>query len=208
MFTQVALSYGYADLQPHIDELTMVTHYTKHHAAYTNNLNAALDKDASLKNRSIEDILLHLDTIKDEALRTSVRNNGGGYANHNLYFATLSPYATLSPTGILERRITQEFGSLDALKDELSKQAAGRFGSGWAFLVAHTDGKLSVVNTPNQDTPLMTKDGGVPILGIDVWEHAYYLKYKNVRADYIKAFWSVLDWAEVQKRYEQVIKYQ
>lgn len=208
MFTQVALSYGYADLQPHIDELTMVTHYTKHHAAYTNNLNAALDKDSSLKNRSIEDILLHLDAIKDEALRTSVRNNGGGYANHNLYFATLSPNATLSPTGILEKRITQEFGSLDALKDELSKQAAGRFGSGWAFLVAHADRKLSVVNTPNQDTPLMLNDGGVPILGIDVWEHAYYLKYKNVRADYIKAFWSVLDWAEVQKRYEQVIKYQ
>ena len=208
MFTQVALSYGYADLQPHIDELTMVTHYTKHHAAYTNNLNAALDKDAIFKNRSIEDILLHLDDIKDETLRTTVRNNGGGYANHNLYFATLSPNATLSPTGILEKRITEKFGSLAVLKDEISKQAAGRFGSGWAFLVAHADGNLSVVNTPNQDTPLMLKDGGVPILGIDVWEHAYYLKYKNVRADYIKAFWLVLDWADVQKRYEQVIKYQ
>lgn len=208
MFTQVALPYGYADLEPHIDELTMVTHYTKHHAAYTNNLNAALDKDASLKDRSIEDLLAHLDGIKDETLRTVVRNNGGGYANHNLYFGTLSPKAKHVPAGILEKQLQKDFGSLDALKDEISKQAMGRFGSGWAFLVAHADGRLSVVNTPNQDTPLMVKDGGVPILGLDVWEHAYYLKYKNVRADYIKAFWMVLDWAVVEKRYEQVIKYQ
>lgn len=202
MFKQIDLSYGFADLEPHIDELTMVTHYTKHHAAYTNNLNAAIEKDASLAGKSIEEILANLDRISDGAIRTAVRNNGGGFANHNLYFDTLSPKAKQAPQGKLADRIKKDFGSLDALKDEISKQASGRFGSGWAFLVAHKDGSLAVVNTPNQDTPLMDKDGGIPILGIDVWEHAYYLKYKNLRADYIKAFWSVLDWHAVQKRYE------
>lgn len=205
MFKQIDLSYGFAALEPHIDELTMVTHYTKHHAAYTNNLNAAIEKDASLSGKSIEEILLHLDAIGDSAIRTAVRNNGGGFVNHNLYFDTLSAKAKLAPQGKLADRITKDFGSLDALKDEISRQAAGRFGSGWAFLVAHKDGSLAVVNTPNQDTPLMEKDGGIPILGIDVWEHAYYLKYKNLRADYIKAFWSVLDWASVEKRYEALL---
>jgi len=205
MFKQIDLSYGFADLEPHIDELTMVTHYTKHHAAYTNNLNAAIEKDASLSGKSIEEILLHLDAIGDGAIRTAVRNNGGGFVNHNLYFDTLSAKAKLAPEGKLADRIAKDFGSLDALKDEISKQAAGRFGSGWAFLVVHKDGSLAVVNTPNQDTPLMEKDGGIPILGIDVWEHAYYLKYKNLRADYIKAFWAVLDWASVEKRYEALL---
>ena len=205
MFKQIDLSYGFAALEPHIDELTMVTHYTKHHAAYTNNLNAAIEKDASLSGKSIEDILLHLDAVGDSAIRTAVRNNGGGFVNHNLYFDTLSAKAKLAPEGKLADRIAKDFGSLDALKDEISKQAAGRFGSGWAFLVAHKDGSLAVVNTPNQDTPLMEKDGGIPILGIDVWEHAYYLKYKNLRADYIKAFWAVLDWASVEKRYEALL---
>lgn len=205
MFKQIDLTYGFADLEPHIDELTMVTHYTKHHAAYTNNLNAAVEKDASLAGKSIEDILANLDAIGDQGIRTAVRNNGGGYVNHNLYFATMSPKAKSAPEGKLADRIKADFGSLDALKDEVAKQAAGRFGSGWAFLVAHKDGSLAVVNTPNQDTPLMDKDGGVPIMGIDVWEHAYYLKYKNLRADYIKAFWSVLDWAAVEKNYEAAL---
>jgi Fe-Mn family superoxide dismutase len=205
MFKQIDLSYGFADLEPHIDELTMVTHYTKHHAAYTNNLNAAIEKDTSLAGKTIEEILAHLDGIADPAIRTAVRNNGGGYANHNLYFDTLRANPAPAPQGKLADRIKKDFGSLEALKDEIGKQAAGRFGSGWAFLVAHKDGSLAVVNTPNQDTPLMEKDGGVPILGIDVWEHAYYLKYKNMRADYIKAFWSVLDWAEVEKRYEAAL---
>ena len=205
MFKQIDLSYGFADLEPHIDELTMVTHYTKHHAAYTNNLNAAIEKDASLAGKSIEEILLHLDAIGESAILTAVRNNGGGFVNHNLYFDTLSAKAQLAPQGKLADRIIKDFGSLDALKDEISRQAAGRFGSGWAFLVVHKDGRLAVVNTPNQDTPLMEKDGGIPILGIDVWEHAYYLKYKNLRADYIKAFWSVLDWASVEKRYEALL---
>jgi Fe-Mn family superoxide dismutase len=206
MFTQVTLPYGFAELEPHIDELTMVTHYTKHHAGYTNNLNAAVEKDPALQGRSIEDLLSSLDQIKDEALRNTIRNNGGGYINHNLYFSILSPKAKLAPQGPLLAKINQDFGSVDALKDTLVKQASGRFGSGWAFLVVHKNGSLSVVNTPNQDTPLMDKDGGIPILGIDVWEHAYYLKYKNLRAEYLKAFWNVLDWESVEKRYNQIIK--
>jgi Fe-Mn family superoxide dismutase len=206
MFTQVELSYGFDALEPHIDELTMVTHYTKHHAGYTKNLNAAIEKDASLQDRSIEDILKHLDSISDEKLRTTVRNNGGGYINHNLYFSLLSPDAKDAPDGKLAARIKTDFGSLDALKEELQAQAASRFGSGWAFLVAFGDGSLQVVNTPNQDTPLMNPNGGIPILGIDVWEHAYYLKYKNLRADYLKAIWHVLDWNEVEKRYQSVIE--
>nr|WP_321307667.1 superoxide dismutase [uncultured Sphaerochaeta sp.] len=205
MFKQVELSYGFDALEPHIDELTMVTHYTKHHAGYTKNLNAAVEKDPSLKDRSIEDILKNLDSISDEKLRTAVRNNGGGYANHNLYFSILSPSAAHAPKGSLLDRIKKDFGSLDGLKETLNSQAAGRFGSGWAFLVAHSDGSLEVVNTPNQDTPLMDKKGGVPILGIDVWEHAYYLKYKNLRADYLNAIWNVLDWAKVEEDYLKLL---
>jgi len=204
MFKQVDLSYGFSELEPHIDELTMVTHYTKHHAGYTKNLNAAIENDARLKDASIEDILLHLDSIKDEKLRTTVRNNGGGYVNHNLYFSMLSPQAKKEPTGKLAERIVSDFGNVETLKEELHAQAAGRFGSGWAFFVAFRDGSLQVVTTPNQDTPLMQKDGGIPILGIDVWEHAYYLKYRNLRADYLKAFWNVLDWAKVEENYKKV----
>lgn len=206
MFKQIELSYGYNELEPHIDELTMVTHYTKHHAGYTNNLNAAIEKDESLKDRSIEDILMNLDEIKDEKLRTTIRNNGGGFVNHNLYFSILSPHAKLQPSGQLSERITAIFGDVESLKNELIAQGAGRFGSGWAFLVARVDGSLQVVNTPNQDTPLMNKNGGTPILAIDVWEHAYYLKYKNLRADYLKAIWNVLDWSKVEENYLKVIQ--
>ncbi len=205
MFTQVQLSYDFGALEPHIDELTMVTHYTKHHAGYTKNLNAAIEKDASLKDRSIEDILKNLDSIGDEKLRTTIRNNGGGHVNHNLYFSILSPEAKLEPSGNLADRIQTDFGGLDALKEELQAQGAGRFGSGWAFLVVHRDGSLGVLNTPNQDTPLMNGHAGIPILGIDVWEHAYYLKYKNLRADYLKAIWHVLDWSKVEENYQSVI---
>jgi Fe-Mn family superoxide dismutase len=203
MFKQVELSYGFDALEPHIDELTMVTHYTKHHAGYTKNLNAALEKDASLQDRPIEDILKHIGSISDEKLRTTIKNNGGGYANHNLYFSILSPKAKLGPEGELAQRINTDFGSLDSLKEELQSQAAGRFGSGWAFLLAKEDGSLKVVNTANQDSPLMDPHGGLPILGIDVWEHAYYLKYKNLRADYLKAIWNVLDWSKVEENYKK-----
>jgi Fe-Mn family superoxide dismutase len=204
MFTQYSLPYGFADLEPHIDQLTMETHYTKHHAAYTNNLNAAVEKDSSLAGKSIEEILSNLDAIKDEGLRTTIRNNGGGFVNHNLYFSTLSPNPASAPKGALLNQIKEQYKSLEGLQEELAKQATGRFGSGWAFLVAFKDGSLKVVNTPNQDTPLMEKSGGTPILGIDVWEHAYYLKYKNLRGDYIKAFWKALDWAQVELNYQKV----
>ncbi|NCC90138.1 MAG: superoxide dismutase, partial [Spirochaetia bacterium] len=185
-------------------QLTMETHYTKHHAAYTNNLNAAVEKDSTLAGKSIEEILSNLEAIKDEGLRTTIRNNGGGYVNHNLYFSTLSPNPATAPTGALLNQIKEQYKSLEGLQEELAKQAAGRFGSGWAFLVAFKDGSLKVVNTPNQDTPLMDKGGGTPILGIDVWEHAYYLKYKNLRAEYIKAFFKALDWKLVELNYQKV----
>lgn len=204
MFTQYSLPYGFADLEPHIDQLTMETHYTKHHAAYTNNLNAAVEKDSSLAGKSIEELLSNLDAIKDEGLRTTIRNNGGGFVNHNLYFSTLSPNPASAPKGALLNQIKEQYKSLEGLQEELAKQATGRFGSGWAFLVAFKDGSLKVVNTPNQDTPLMEKSGGTPILGIDVWEHAYYLKYKNLRAEYIKAFFKALDWNLVELNYQNV----
>jgi Fe-Mn family superoxide dismutase len=204
MFTQYSLPYGFADLEPHIDQLTMETHYTKHHAAYTNNLNAAVEKESSLAGKSIEEILSNLDAIKDEGLRTTIRNNGGGFVNHNLYFSTLSPNPASAPKGALLNQIKEQYKSLEGLQEELAKQATGRFGSGWAFLVAFKDGSLKVVNTPNQDTPLMEKSGGTPILGIDVWEHAYYLKYKNLRAEYIKAFFKALDWKLVELNYQKV----
>lgn len=205
MFEQVALQYGYSELEPHIDELTMVTHYTKHHAAYTNNLNAAVEKDSTLVGRSIEDILSSLQEIKDPALRSAVRNNGGGFFNHNLYFSILSPNAKIEPSGSLLARINTDFGSVDALKEELSKQALSRFGSGWAFLVASKDGSLKVVNTANQDNPIMEDKSVVSLIGIDVWEHAYYLKYKNLRAEYVKAFWNVLDWSKVEQRFNDLL---
>ena len=205
MFEQVALQYGYSELEPHIDELTMVTHYTKHHTAYTNNLNAAVEKDSTLVGRSIEDILSSLQEIKDPALRSAVRNNGGGFFNHNLYFSILSPNAKIEPTGSLLARINTDFGSVDALKEELSKQALSRFGSGWAFLVASKDGSLKVVNAANQDNPIMEDKSVVSLIGIDVWEHAYYLKYKNLRAEYVKAFWNVLDWSKVEQRFNDLL---
>lgn len=205
MFEQVALQYGYSELEPHIDELTMVTHYTKHHTAYTNNLNAAVEKDSTLVGRSIEDILSSLQEIKDPALRSAVRNNGGGFFNHNLYFSILSPNAKIEPSGSLLARINTDFGSVDALKEELSKQALSRFGSGWAFLVASKDGSLKVVNTANQDNPIMEDKSVVSLIGIDVWEHAYYLKYKNLRAEYVKAFWNVLDWSKVEQRFNNLL---
>lgn len=197
MFSQYKLPYDFGKLEPHIDKLTMETHYTKHHAGYTNNLNAAIEKDPSLGNKTIEQILGNLDHIADDGLRTTIRNNGGGFYNHNLYFSTIAPDGASKPTGVLSEQIKKDFGSLDSLKDTMDKAALSRFGSGWAFLSVAKDGKLSVASYPNQDNPLMDKKGNTPILGIDVWEHAYYLKYKNLRGDYIKAFWEVVDWDAV-----------
>jgi Fe-Mn family superoxide dismutase len=197
MFLQYSLPYDFSALEPHIDKLTMETHYTKHHAGYTNNLNAAIAKDPSLSDLSIEHILGNLDSVSDANLRTAIRNNGGGFYNHNLYFSTISPEGAKSPTGKLEDQIKKDFGSLDSLKDAMGKEALSRFGSGWAFLSVDTGGKLITSSYPNQDNPLMDNKGVTPILGIDVWEHAYYLKYKNLRGDYVKAFWNVVDWDAV-----------
>lgn len=204
MLKQIELTYNFNELEPHIDELTMITHYTKHHAAYTANLNAAIDKTPELAGKSIEDILNHLSDLSDEALKTALRNNGGGYYNHNLYFSTLSPKGLRQPEGDLLKQIESDFGSFDSLKEKLNNAAATRFGSGWAWLSTDRSGKLSVTSSPNQDNPLFeTKGELVPILGIDVWEHAYYLKYKNLRADYINALYSVLDWERIGSLYKE-----
>ncbi|HCJ94477.1 MAG TPA: superoxide dismutase [Sphaerochaeta sp.] len=202
MFTQYSLPYGYGSLEPHIDELTMVTHYTKHHAGYTNNLNAAVDKVPELSGSSIEEILGKLDSISDPAIRTAIRNNGGGYWNHNLYFSILSPEASPKPSGELLKRIDSDFGSFDRLVEQVSALAATRFGSGWAWVSVDTKGKLTASSTPNQDNPLMDGSNLTPILGIDVWEHAYYLKYQNRRPDYVDSWWNVVNWEEVERRAE------
>lgn len=205
MLKQIELKYNFDALEPYIDELTMTTHYTKHHATYTNNLNAALEKVPELSTSSIEDILRKLPDIPDEALRTAIRNNGGGFYNHNLYFETLLPGGSKHPEGDLAKRIEQDFGDVDTLKEKLTAAAATRFGSGWAWLSTNNKGELKVSSSPNQDNPIMESIGEwVPILGIDVWEHAYYLKYKNLRADYIKAFLEAVNWDVVAEHYAQV----
>ncbi|MBX6363146.1 MAG: superoxide dismutase [Gemmatimonadetes bacterium] len=195
------LPYPYEALEPHIDAETMHYHHDKHHAAYTNNLNAALEKYPEWQRREAEDILRSLDQVPED-IRTAVRNNGGGFVNHNAFWLWMSPDGGGSPSGALASAIDRSFGSFDAFKDQFSKAAAGRFGSGWAWLVPGSDGSLSITSTPNQDTPLM--EGKEPILGLDVWEHAYYLKYKNARPDYIKAWWNVVNWREVAERYERL----
>jgi Fe-Mn family superoxide dismutase len=183
----------------------MLTHYTKHHAAYTKNFNDALAKLPQFEGLSAEQIFTRLDEISDESLRATVRNNGGGYYNHNLYFAHLSPNGGGEPQGELVRQIEKDFGSFANLKEQLSAAGMGRFGSGWAWLSANAAGELKVSSTPNQDNPLMESKGlWVPIIGIDVWEHAYYLKYRNLRGDYLKAFFEVVDWQQVAHNYAGV----
>lgn len=196
-FKQPDLNYDFNALEPHIDEETMKVHYGKHHAGYTNNLNAAIE-GTDLADKSIEDILTNLDM--DNA---AVRNNGGGYYNHNLFFEVMSPNGGGKPSGDLAKAIEDTFGSFDKFKEEFSKAAKTRFGSGWAWLAVKKDGKLAICSTPNQDNPLMPNGNcGTPILGIDVWEHAYYLKYQNRRPDYVEAFFNVIDWDAVSKKYE------
>jgi len=191
------LPYAYDALEPHIDARTMEIYHSKHHNAYVTNLNAALEGHADLASKSIEDLVADLDAVP-EAARTAVRNNGGGHANHSLFWTVLSGQGG-APSGDLAAAIDSDLGGMDAFKDAFSKAAATRFGSGWAWLVVQ-DGKLAVTSTPNQDTPLM--DGsGTPILGLDVWEHAYYLNYQNRRPDYIAAFFNVINWDAVGERY-------
>lgn len=207
MFEQVKLSYDFNSLEPFIDELTMVTHYTKHHAAYTKNLNAAMERLPQFSDQPVEQLLANLEKIEDTALRNAARNNGGGYYNHNLYFDTLSPKGKTKPGGLLESAIERSFGSFEDLKEKLSAAAAGQFGSGWAWLSANAAGDVRVSASPNQDNPIMETGGEwMPVLGIDVWEHAYYLKYKNLRADYIEAFFHVLDWEKVEAYYRNIVK--
>lgn len=191
------LKYAYDALEPHIDAKTMEIHHGKHHAAYTNNLNNAIE-GTDMQGKTIENILINLDMSNK-----AVRNNGGGYYNHNLFWEILSPNGGGKPSGELAKAIDDAFGSFDAFKSKFSAAAATQFGSGWAWLCVHEGGKVEVCATPNQDNPLMpdTGCGGTPILGLDVWEHAYYLNYQNRRPDYIEAFFNLINWEEVGSRY-------
>lgn len=191
------LPYAYDALEPHIDKETMNIHHTKHHNTYVTKLNGALEGHDDLASKSIEELISDLDSVP-ESIRTAVRNNGGGHANHSLFWTLLSPNGGGEPTGELADKINAKFGSLDKFKEEFAAAGAGRFGSGWAWLVVN-NGELEVTSTPNQDSPVM--EGKTPILGLDVWEHAYYLKYQNKRPDYISAFWNVVNWEEVSKLY-------
>ena len=190
------LPYAADALEPHIDKQTMEIHHGKHHAAYVNNLNAALEKHPELQSKSVEDLLRDLASVP-EAGRTTVRNNGGGHANHTMFWQIMGPNAGGAPTGAIADAINSSFGTFDKLKEELKKAAVGRFGSGWAWVI-DTGGKLSIESSANQDTPLM--DGKKVVFGVDVWEHAYYLKYQNRRPDYLDAWWNVVNWAEINKR--------
>ena len=199
--TLAPLPYAFDALEPHIDALTMQIHHGKHHQAYVNNLNAALDKHPELHGKSLDTILGGLDAVPED-IRTATRNNGGGHWNHTLFWQLMGPGAGGEPAGKLADAINAAFGSFAGFKEKFAAAGVGRFGSGWAWLLA--DGSsLSIVSTPNQDNPLMDgKSPGQVLLGLDVWEHAYYLKYQNRRGDYLKAWWNVVNWAEVAKYYD------
>lgn len=193
-----ALPYKANALEPYIDEQTMNIHHDKHHNTYVTNLNAALENAPELQGLTVEALISDLNKVP-ESIRMAVRNNGGGHANHSLFWTILSPQGGGAPTGELAKAIDTELGGFDKFKEDFAKAATTRFGSGWAWLVVGQDGKLAITSTPNQDSPLM--EGLTPILGLDVWEHAYYLKYQNKRPDYIAAFWNVVGWDEVNRRY-------
>jgi Fe-Mn family superoxide dismutase len=195
-FTLPALPYAFDALEPHIDAQTMQIHHGKHHQAYVNNLNAAIEKAPELAGKSLDDLMKNINTVP-EAVRTAVRNNGGGHWNHSFFWELMGPKAGGEPTGKLADAIRGAFGDFAKFKEQFAAAATGRFGSGWAWLVSD-GGKLSITSTPNQDNPLM--EGRKAILGLDVWEHAYYLKYQNRRPDYITAWWNTVDWAKVASR--------
>ena len=200
-FTLPALPYAPDALEPSIDKATMEIHHGKHHAAYVTNLNKALESAPELASKSLEELLANNLALVPEAIKTAVRNNGGGHANHSLFWTLLGPKASGKPSGALAEAITSTFGSFETFKEKISAAGIGRFGSGWAWLIAH-NGKLEITSTPNQDSPVF--EGKFPLLGIDVWEHAYYLKYQNRRADYLAAIWNVVNWTEVEKRFHSV----
>jgi superoxide dismutase, Fe-Mn family len=189
------LPYDFAALEPHIDAQTMQIHHGKHHQAYVNNLNAALEKHPDLQKMSAEELLRNLASVPED-IRPAVRNNGGGHVNHTMFWKMMAPNAGGAPSGAVAEAITASFGNVDAFKEQFAKAGVSRFGSGWAWLIDN-NGKLSIESTANQDNPI--SDGKKPILGIDVWEHAYYLKYQNRRPDYISAWWNVVNWAEVNR---------
>ncbi|MDQ2799225.1 MAG: superoxide dismutase [Armatimonadota bacterium] len=194
------LPYPYEALEPHIDAQTMHLHHDKHHQAYVTNLNAAIEKHPELASKSAEDLLKNLNGVPED-IRTAVRNNGGGHVNHTMFWEIMGPSGGGAPSGRLADAINAAFGSLDALKAAVNDAGAKRFGSGWTWLVKTADGKLAVVSTANQDNPM--SEGQTPILGNDVWEHAYYLKYQNKRPDYLAAWWNTVNWDAVSKRFEQ-----
>ena len=204
MFEQIKLPYATDALEPYIDQLTVETHHGKHHATYTKTFNELAEK-AGMADLSAEELLASLDKVSDATLSQGLKNQGGGYYNHNLYFEMFSPSPAKAPTGKLAQAIEDTFGGLDALKEQLTTAATTQFGSGWAWLSTDKSGKLAVSKTANQDNPISEGTGMIPLVALDVWEHAYYLKYKNLRPDYIKAFFEILDWAKVSARYEEII---
>ncbi|SFS73658.1 superoxide dismutase [Paenibacillus sp. 453mf] len=197
-FKLPALPYANDALEPHIDAQTMEIHHDRHHNTYVTNLNAALESAPELQEKSLEDLLADLNSVP-ESIRTAVRNNGGGHYNHSLFWEIIGPNGGGAPTGDIAAAIDSELGGYDKFKEDFAKAATTRFGSGWAWLVVGKDGKLAITSTPNQDSPVF--EGLTPVLGLDIWEHAYYLKYQNKRPDYIGAFWNVINWDEVNKRY-------
>jgi Fe-Mn family superoxide dismutase len=195
----VKLPYAYDALEPHIDARTMEIHHSKHHATYVTNLNNALQPHADQQAKSLEALLKDLNAVP-EAIRTAVRNNGGGVYNHNLFWSMMAPKAGGAPSGAVAKEIEAAFGSFASFQEQFAKAGLGRFGSGWAWLVLDQSGKLAITSTANQDTPI--SDGQKPVLCVDVWEHAYYLKYQNRRADYIGAWWNVVNWDEVARLFK------
>lgn len=206
-FTLPPLPYDYNALEPYIDEATMKLHHDVHHQTYVNNLNNALDGNAKYATQSIEELIAQVSRLP-ENIKTAVRNNGGGHYNHSLFWKVLTPSSKSKFGGQIEPAIKKQFGSFDNFKAAFEKAATSRFGSGWVWLIVKENGTLEIVSTPNQDNPLMdlAETKGTPVLAIDVWEHAYYLKYQSKRADYAKAFWNIVNWDEVNKLYAKTVK--
>ena len=203
-FTLPNLNFATNSLEPHIDARTMEIHHGKHHQTYINNLNAALEGHNELSQMDINNLISNISSLP-ESIRGAVRNNGGGHSNHSFFWESLSPEGASLPDGALQDSISSTFGNLEAMKDIFLKAALTRFGSGWAWLIQQSDGSLAITSTPNQDSPLMeglADDIGTPLIGLDVWEHAYYLNYQNRRPDYVAAFWNVLDWNQVSSRFQ------
>ncbi|MDT8976524.1 superoxide dismutase [Paenibacillus sp. chi10] len=202
VFTLPELPYAYDELEPHLDARTMEIHHGKHHATYVANLNKALEGRTQFANASVEELISSLNDVPEE-IRAAVRNQGGGHYGHSLYWSIMSPTGGGNPYGDIAKGIEKHFGSFEQMKDELTKAAISRFGSGWGWLVVNGD-KLEVMSTPNQDTPLM--ENKTPILVVDVWEHAYYLQYQNRRPDFVSSWWNVVDWEEVNRRYNEAVR--